>query len=545
MTHPRPILLSALASALGLLISACPLGIEVSSDSVPRVPPLGEFQAIACDLPRRELVRIWNGYYPKRSGEIQVVPKAPNYQTAGGLTHSGPWDYLQEIPMLWYGPGQVPERGRVDRPATMADVAPTIAAMLGYRFDAPDGKPLSEALIPSAEREEPPRLILTIVWDGAGRNVLYEHPDAWPTLRSLIEDGVWFERFTDGSSPSVTPSIHTTLGTGAFPRSHGLVDQWLEVNGRKVPSHDHGPQYVDAPALADLYDRDMENRPKVGMVAYTPWHLGMIGHGSFLQGGDRDLAALIDRNTGRWTLTGGNEPFFEFPTYINEVPGLDEAIANMDRVDGQLDGAWLGELVSNDVTSLMKSPAYAEWQTMILEEIIDREKFGADGVPDLLFTNYKMIDEVGHRWTMNSPQMESVVRASDKAIAKLIEVLDRDVGRGRWVLAVTADHGVTPDPSLTGAFAISKHELEHDIEREFGGNVVTGIRPTQLWIDTELLEENGYHLEHVAQFIARYTKEQNVEDPGDLRARQRRERVYAAAFPGSVLEQLPCLSRRQ
>jgi len=529
---------------LALLVSACPLGIEISSDPVPSVPPLGKFQAMACNLPKRELVRIWNGYYPERSGEIQVVPKAPNYQTAGGLTHSGPWDYLQQIPMLWFGPGQIPARGRVDRPATMADVAPTIAGLLGYPFDAPDGEPLREALLPNAEREEPPpRLILIIVWDGAGRNVLREHPDAWPTVRNLIEEGVWFDRFTDGSSPSVTPAIHTTLGTGAFPRTHGLVDQWLEVDGRKVPSHDHGPQYLRTPALADLYDRDMKNRPKVGMVAYTPWHLGMIGQGSFLEGGDRDLAALMDRKTGRWTLTGGNEPFFEFPEYINEVPGLDEAIARTDRADGQLDGAWLGEPVLDDVNTLMKSPAYAEWQTTILEEIIAREEFGADDIPDLLFTNYKMIDEVGHRWTMNSPQMGSVVRASDEAIARLIDVLDRDVGRGRWVLALTADHGVTPDPSLTGAFAISKQELEDDIEREFGGNVVTGIRPTELWIDTELLEENGYRLEHVAHYIARYTKGQNLEDPGKLEPRERKERLYAAAFPGPVLEQLPCLAR--
>ena len=66
---------------------------------------------------------------------------------------------------------------------------------------------------------------------------------------------------------------------------------------------------------------------------------------------------------------------------------------------------------------------------------------GADDVPDILFTNYKQIDLVSHAESMNSPQMESVVRASDEALGDLVRILNREVGRGQWVLALTADHG--------------------------------------------------------------------------------------------------------
>jgi hypothetical protein len=387
--------------------------------------------------------------------------------------------------------------------------------------------------------------VLVVVWDGAGRNVLREYPQAWPVLRRLIRKGVWFEHFTDGSSPSVTPAIHTTLGTGAFPRHHGLVDQRFKVAGELVPSHDRGPRYLRTPTLVDLYDRDNGNRPIIGMVAYTAWHLGMVGQGSYLAGGDRDVAVLLDWPTGRWVLPGQNANYFRFPAYVNDVPGLGQAIVQSDLEDGAKDDAWLGAPIPGDVRVLIQTPAYAAWQTAILEEVIRREGFGADDIPDVLFTNYKMIDEVGHRWTMNSPQMESVVRASDRALGDLVRILDREVGRGQWVLALTADHGVTPKPSLTGAFAISKFELEKDLEQTFDTNFVMGARPTQLWLDTATLDEAGYDLAQVAQYVARYTKGQNVADPSRLSPNERSERVFAAAFPGAVLERpLPCLRGR-
>jgi hypothetical protein len=533
--------LLALGMAVALAAAACTAERKAAPpDPVPPEPSLGRFESLACDLPTRELLRIWNGYHPRRSGQIQIVPAEPNFMS-GGLSHSGPWDYLQEVPIFWYGPGFVPAVGRVARPVTMADVAPTIGAFVGYDFDALDGTAMPEAL-PQAERARTPRLVVVVVWDGGGRNVLAEYPKAWPTLRRLIRKGVWFEDATVGSSPSATPPIHTTLGTGAFPRHHGLVDLKFAAGQRMVPSFEQGPQYLQAPSLADLYDRAKGNAPKVAMVGFRAWHLGMIGRGSFLTGGDRDLAALMEGKNGEWNLPEPNASYFEFPEYVNDVPGLDESVRRMDLEDGKLDGAWLGEEVVGVPDLLIRTPAYAEWQTRILTEMIRRERFGADRIPDLLFTNYKQIDEVGHKWTMNSPQMAEVVRASDDALGELVAILDREVGREKWVLALTADHGVLPKPKLTGAIAIRNAELVSDIEASFGGDVVKSIRPSQLWVNQGVLKANGYTLGQVAEYIAEYTRGQG-EDPSKLGAQERKEKLFAAAFPSRVMKGLPCLPR--
>ncbi len=74
--------------------------------------------------------RVINGYYPSRSGGIQILLKPqwiPGF-AIGGTTH-GSWNpYDSHIPLIWYGWNI--ERGQTNREVYMTDIAPTLAAML-------------------------------------------------------------------------------------------------------------------------------------------------------------------------------------------------------------------------------------------------------------------------------------------------------------------------------------------------------------------------------------------------------------------------------
>lgn len=526
--------------ALALIVSASCVGSEEPRE-VAGPSDLTETleRGGACDLPRQHLLRIRRGYHPQRSGDVQIVPKEPHV-VAEWLSHAGPWGYVQRVPLFLYGPGHVPAVGRVERAVTVADLAPTLGELVGFAFDAPDGRPLREAL-PEVERP-PPRLVLTVIWDSAGRNVLAEHPDAWPTLRGLIPNGVWFERATVGSAPSTTPAVHGTIGTGAFPRRHGLVDLRFRLDGEIAWIGDERPTLQLLPTLADRYSASTAQRAEIGLVA-SLGTLGLIGHGASVEGGGHHLVAMHD--DGRWTIGDAYADHFRFPAYVNEVGGLEEALRSLDLEDGVVDGSWMGERVLDDPEDVSFTPAWSAHQTRVLQEIIRREGFGADDVPDLLYANYKQIDAVGHRWTMNSPQMEAVVRASDTSLRTLIGVLDREVGEGEWVIALTADHGSVPDPALTGASVIAIRELARDVDQAFSpedGSVVEQARPTQLWIDEAALREGGHTLEDVATFVAEYRLGQNVADPDELTQEQRDAPLFSAAFPSSaLLEEDPCV----
>lgn len=84
----------------------------------------------AATLPTKIKDQIANGYYPKRSGDIQLIfqPQWIDNFLRGGTTH-GVWNpYDAHIPLLWYGWGIQP--GKLTREVYMTDIAPTVAALL-------------------------------------------------------------------------------------------------------------------------------------------------------------------------------------------------------------------------------------------------------------------------------------------------------------------------------------------------------------------------------------------------------------------------------
>jgi hypothetical protein len=502
--------------------------------------PEGWFES-GCSLPLEQLRRIRRGYNPRRSPDILFVPREPNQFFNN---HSGPWDYIQRVPIALYGPGFIEPRGRVSPKVepTVADLAPTFAELLGFdEFPQRAGRVLETALVPQQERPKPPKLILTVVWDGGGRFVLDAWPKAWPTLKRLGKEGTWFDNAIVGSSPSVTPPIHSNIGTGTFPKEHGIIDIPLRDGDQVVDSWpEQTPRFLDVPTLGDLYDQATDNRPKVGMFAYKNWHLGMIGHGAYLPGGDKDVAVLVDGSGGFVT----NEEWYSVPSWLHDVTGLDEDTQTIDAEDGKLDGQWMGRDLLQDPKDLRNTPAWVLYQTRVLEELLKGEGFGADDVPDLFYTNYKQIDQVGHHMGMLKPEMENVLRHTDAQLEKLIEFLDRRVGKRAWVLAVTADHGPSPDFSDTRGWpihmlvfrdALGKH-LDIDPDE-----LLIDERSSGFWPDQDVLAEQGITEGDIADFVINYRLEQDVppgKEMGSMYEGRGKELLFSAAFPADRLGQI-------
>ncbi len=540
-----------------LIVVACVLGpIAGIQTATPQESPLRDrLISIACRVPTPLLVRTAHGHRADRSGDIDILPQEPDFVGHGGLPHSGPWDYVGRVPLLLYGPGYIERTGGVERPVTLADIAPTQGALLDFPFDAPDGSVLEEALVPAAERPEPPRLIVVVVWDGAGRNVLGQWPSSWPRLKGLIGEGTWYDRAEVGSSPPSTAQIHATIGTGAFSAHHGLVAHQMRIGDRLATPWEAGPRYLMAATFADLYDRANGNRPLVGTLATVAIQMGMMSHGTLWGGGDADLAVLREREGAAtlgaeglsWNLTSTVAPYYRAPAYVNDLPPITAYYDEVDRSDGLADGRWHDlQLDDANVEEALRTPARIPWQTRLVEEVIRREGFGADATPDLLYINYKLIDEVGHFETMNSVEMRDSVRAQDADLPELIDILDREVGQGRWVMALTADHGHTPDPAASGASVISPTAVADAIQAEFDRDgddvrIVEFTQPTHVFIDTVELAENGASLEEVSAYLLALTKGElaGTEFPADPAVAS--DPAFIAAFPSSYIDELPCL----
>jgi hypothetical protein len=553
----RDFLRLSAGSATAALLAACTGSERVTGGAGPRtsgpalLSPHNPIVEMACGLPPRWIRRIAGGYHPQRSAELQILPKAPNF-VGDGLPHVGPWDYTSRVPMLWYGPGFIKPLGVVSQPATSADISPTWARLLGVDFPTPNGRSLTDVLVPPDERPSAPRLIVTLIWDGAGRNVLDEWPDEWPNLRSLMPQGAWIEEAEVGSSPTSSAQIHATIGTGVFPRIHGVVGHSLRVDGRIVSPWKSGPEILLRPTLADLYGEVAEDRAVTGMLGTVAIQLGMLGQGAAWSGNDKPLAVLreapgaetLGAEGPAWNLPDLLREWYRFPEYANQFPALATYFAELDGRDGIGDGRWRGHGLDDEVIEGgFQTPARIPYQTRLVEEIIAREGFGSDDVTDLLYLNYKVIDQVGHIFSMNSGEMRDTLRTQDEYLPVLIEILDRQVGEGRWAMLVTADHGSTPHPQVSGAFQISGSKLQQAINDTFGDGgglpVVEQVKQTELFINEEQLARGGATLRDVAEFVMALTQG-DLASPGVSNVTDPRATVFEAAFPSEIIPSLPC-----
>jgi hypothetical protein len=494
----------------------------------------------------RSLVR---GYVPGRSGEILLVPEPWNVIGRWGTavrgpddprtSHATPWAYLQRVPVVLYGPGYIRSGVRSDRSVDVADIAPTFAELLAASFDAPDGSPLHEALIRQRPRR-PPRVVVLVVFDGGGWNVLERWPDAWPEIRRLATEGTAYVNATIGSAPPLTVPVHATMGTGAYPRTHGLPEIVARLPDGSIDEvffNRGDPSLLRVETLADRWDRSRGNRPWVGLLGFETWHLGMMGQGALAPDGDRDVAVLWDRDEHHFWV---NQEFYDLPTYLPPIDVLVERVQALDRSDGAIDGSWRGHDL-RDPRIVPGTPAFVEYQAAALFEMLWREPIGTDRLTDLLFVELKSTDLGGHIWNMDAPEEAEVLRAQDEVVGRLLDALEGRVGRDGYVVAVTADHGQTPNPAGTGGLRVDRDEVGRDVDRYFGAEIVESASPDDLYLRMDVLADEGITLEDVARFLGDYRYRDGAAPGTDLSQLPPEvldRRVFAAALPGPFIEAL-------
>ena len=492
----------------------------------------------ACDIPGELLARIRRGFYPPRSEDVLIVPQHPNYAGSFDVpNHSGPWRYLQEVPLVLYGPGHIASRGPVETPATLADVFPTMGELTGVDLPPRAGSALSEALVTGRGA---PKLVVTIVWDGVGRNVLELWPKQWPNLARMEREGTSYMRATVGSSPSITPATHSTLGTGTWPKDHHVTGIWMRRGDSLVESFEgYAPTDLDRSTYADEIDRALDNEPQVGLVGWGGWHLGMLGSGLAQAGGDADQAAIVLLDSRVAT----NTSYYSMPGYVDGFPTLQRRVDALDRKDGEADGRWMG----HDILAETRSPAWVQFENDIVKTMIRREGYGRDEVPDLLFLNYKMTDYAGHWYSITSPEMRDILRAQDRALGELLRLLDRRVED--YVVALTADHGHTLPPSVSGGWPVRQGEVRADVDRHFdtseGETLVIDTTATGLFLDRDVMAKMSVTESDVAEFLNTLTLRDNWTSATLPRGYRNRgdENLLSAAFPGDMLRRIERCSR--
>jgi type I phosphodiesterase/nucleotide pyrophosphatase len=494
-----------------------------------------------------ELVR--RAYHPGRSGDLQLIVapfNSANYEAESlslvprdpRTSHAAVWMYLMRIPLVVYGPGVVLPGDSEER-VTLADLAPTTAALMGFDGwpDDRDGIVLP-GLRTSGVR---PKVIVTFVIDGGGWNALHQWPGRWPTLERLLREGSSYRNAIHGSFPAVTATAHATIGTGAFPWKHGITGHNIR-DGAEVRKAFGAIGSADASdiklsTLADLWSVATGNRAWVGELGYQIWHLGMLGHGGpDRPAGSKPVAVYWSEPDRIWAPQHPER--YRMP---DEIPGIEiyeSHLASFESPD------WDPQFRPIGRQEPCCAPPIVAYQGDLIEATIRSEPLGRTGSTDLLYVNYKSPDYTGHVYGVGSEWEGLMLEAVDEQLGRLISQLD-GLFPGEYVLFVTADHGQCPLPDDAGGVRLDPIQLRSAIEGAFGGllDPVQEVVPSEVYLYPDKLTDAGADVEDVAAFLADLTYRRNLGPyvpasaiEQDLLDRKEFAAVFATPFLDDLLD---------
>jgi predicted AlkP superfamily pyrophosphatase or phosphodiesterase len=108
-------------------------------------------------------------------------------------------------------------------------------------------------------------------------------------------------------------------------------------------------------------------------------------------------------------------------------------------------------ITSSYYHALIRSPYGAKVLAEFAKAAVHGEQLGQRGVTDLLCISFSSTDYVGHAFGPHSREILEITVAIDSILSDLLRYLDNVAGPGKYVVALTSDHGVAPIPEYIKA----------------------------------------------------------------------------------------------
>jgi predicted AlkP superfamily pyrophosphatase or phosphodiesterase len=358
-------------------------------------------------------------------------------------------------------------------------------ASLAAWAQTPKAKPV--AVAKTAAQPTRPRLVVVIVVDQMRADYVDKFRSQWSGgLKRLVEEGAWFRAAAYPYAATETCVGHSTISTGAFPMNHGMVaNSWWDRDEQKMVTCTSDPN-VKNTAYAGGTTTGGDSAWRMLLPSYAEELKFQTGGPTrvvtfslkaraaiTMAGHKADAATWFDTATGAWVTSSpyGTMPFIA--DYVKQhrvtedygktwalcLPQsrylYEEKAAGAGTVDGW--GSTFPFLLHGTEGATSPDRAfYGQWSTSpfadtyltkLAEMAVDSLSLGKSGGTDYLGVSYSSTDYVGHTFGPRSWEIQDILVRLDKDLGELFAHLDQKVGRGNYVVVLTADHGVAPIPA--------------------------------------------------------------------------------------------------
>ena len=393
-------------------------------------------------------------------------------------------------------------RRRADRILVFA-----LLALVGLASGFAAGEP---AEVTAETAPAGPRLIVLVVIDQFRADYLDRFADRFGTggFRRLEREGARFVNCAYPYAITETSPGHATIATGATPDHHGIVsNEWYDrAQGRMVGSIDDpkapyvgagetgeggSPRNLRAATFADGLKAATGDRAKVFGVALKA-RAAILGSAH-----EASSAFWFDTQTGHFVSSQYYGP--SLPAWVAAWNDKQPADRFRDRVHGK-----------NYYEALESTPYSDELVLDLGRQIIEREGLGEDDAADFLMLGLSAPDYLGHDKGPYADEVAAMAAATDAQLAELLTYLDARLGRGRYWLALSADHGVSPTLEQARArgwqaVGVGKKEIKETVRKaltkQYGEGWKLRGETTRLWFDPAELKQHGAKLEEAARIV--------------------------------------------
>ncbi|MDE5439115.1 alkaline phosphatase family protein [Elizabethkingia meningoseptica] len=402
-----------------------------------------------------------------------------------------------------------------------------------------------------------PKLVVGLVVDQMRWDYLYRYYSKYGEggFKRLLNTGYSLNNVHIDYVPTVTAIGHTSIFTGSVPSIHGIAgnDWYDKEKGKSVyctadetvqpvgttsnSAGQHSPRNLWSTTVTDQLGLATNFTSKVVGVS-------LKDRASILPAGHNPTGAYwFDDTSGKFITSTYYTK--ELPKWVDDfnnrnIPaqlvanGWNTLLPISQYTESSADNvAWEGLLGSKKTPTfpytdlakdyeakkgLIRTTPFGNTLTLqMAEAAIDGNQMGADNITDFLTVNLASTDYVGHNFGPNSIEVEDTYLRLDRDFEAFFKNLDKKVGKGNYLVFLSADHGAAHSVGFmeankmpTGFFVEDmKKDMNAKLKQKFGAdNIIAAAMNYQVYLDRKVLADNKISLDDARDFVIEELKKE-------------------------------------
>lgn len=409
---------------------------------------------------------------------------------------------------------------------------------------------------------ERPKLVVGIVVDQMRWDYLYRYQKRYTDggFKRLLGEGFSCENTMIPYVPSVTAIGHTCIYTGSVPSIHGIAGNNFVKDGKKVYcTDDDSVKPVGTTSVAAL----MSPRNLWVSTIGDEMKIASNGRAKVVGVALKDRASILPAGhnpNGAFWFDDQTGCFITSSYYMDRLPKWVEAFNDKRLPEQYLSQKWntlypkntytesttdeneyengiregvkatlplnLPELYKKYGYGIIRNTPFGNSLTLdMAKAAIDGEQLGADDETDLLAVSCSSTDYIGHQVGTHAIETEDTYLRLDKAIADFLTYLDSKVGKGNYLVFLSADHGAMNNaaflqdrriPAGSWDASATAKKLNHVLAKEYpeAGDIVKTVMNYQVFFNRDVIKSKQLDFDNIKQTVVNVLK----EDPSVLYA---------------------------